>query len=182
MTNEALFEQIDGVLKPLGGVVEEGEEFASPPLDILRYTRRPTRLHWVPVLGLGQGIVAVVRQPVDLGSSPEHCRGLLNRVALAVNGRFPPSIRTGAAIGLPVVTLTPEPIGVGDEAVLAKVVDGRTLPRVRSVPLGLFRVNLGQEAFAYALAAGPEGVFPEPLALADVLSQSLRRFVPLMEW
>jgi hypothetical protein len=182
MTDEALFERIDGVLKPLGGVVEEGEEFASPPLDVLRYIRRPTRLHWVPVLGRAQGIVAVVRQPVDLGSSADHCRSLLNRVALAVNGRFTPSFQTGTALGLTVITLTPEPIGVGDEAVLAKVVDGRTLSRVRAVPLGLFRVNLGQEAFAYALAAGPEGVFPEPLALADALGQDLRRFVPLMDW
>ena len=50
----------------------------------------------------------------------------------------------------------------------------------RTVPLGLLRVNLGQEALAFALMPGPAGLFAEPEALADALSHHFRRFVPLM--
>ena len=55
------------------------------------------------------------------------------------------------------------------------------LSRMRSVPLGLIRLNLGQEAMAFALAAGPAGLFPEPVALADALTKHFRRFVPAWE-
>ncbi len=55
------------------------------------------------------------------------------------------------------------------------------IPRTRVVPLGLIRVNLGQEAMSLALTRPPGGLFPEPEAVADALTTRLRRFVPLME-
>jgi hypothetical protein len=181
MDEERLFELIDPVLRAAGSVVEDGEEFRAPALDVLRYYRRPVRLHWAPVFGRGQGVVAVARQPADLPFSADGTRAFLTRLAMAVNGRFPPSLSHGLALGLTAVALTPEPIGPGDDAVLREVVTGRPLPRLRAVPLGVLRVNLGQEALALALASGPGAAFPEPAALADALTPHLRRFVPLLE-
>ncbi len=45
----------------------------------------------------------------------------------------------------------------------------------------LVRVNLGQEAMAFQLAGSPDGLFPEPVALADALTLQFRRFVPLFD-
>jgi hypothetical protein len=147
--------------------------------------------------------VAVVRQPVDVGFRPEDYRRFLTRLAMAVNGRFPPWSWTwpsswrslwawfrrrgpsggGLVIGLTVVILTPEPIGPEDDATLGQLLG--SLPahrtRTRAVPLGLIRLNLGQEAVAFALASGPSGLFTEPEALADALSLHFRRFVPMID-
>jgi hypothetical protein len=185
MTEDAFFALIDPILKAAGAVVEDGEEFRAPALDVLRYYRRGVKLHWVPYLGWGLSVVAVARQPVDLGMSAADYRRLLNRLAMAVNGRFPPWGRgrhpKGLTLGLTAVVFTPEPIGPGDDALLREVVSGRPLPRQRAVPLGVIRVNLGQEALSFALATGPAGVFPEPETLADALTPHFRRFVPLIE-
>ena len=165
---------------------------------MLRYYYRPVRLHWVPLLGRASSVVAVVRQPVDIGFRPDDYRRFLTRLALAVNGRFPPWIgrwprpwlrgRDGSAagglvIGLTVLVLTPEPIGPDDDAMLGQVLGGLSArrTRTRAVPLGLLRVNLGQEALAFALAPGPAGLFAEPEALADALSLHFRRFVQLID-
>lgn len=176
MLEDDFFALIDPVLRPLGSVPEEGEEFRSPPLDVLRYYRRPVRLHWVPVLGRGLSVVAVVRQPVDVSLSTAGYRSLLTRLAMAANGRYPPS--RGLALGLTAVVLTPEPIGPEDDTVLGTVL-GR-LSRMRAVPLGVLRLNLGQEALSFALTANPDDLFPEPARLADALTPHFRRFVPLM--
>jgi hypothetical protein len=187
MTEDALFALIDPVLRAAGAVPEPGEEFRAPALDVLRYYARPVRLGLVPVLGRGLSVVAVARQPADVGLSAGDYPRFLTRLAMAVNGRFPPwglrSVRrpTGLALGMTAVVLTPEPIGPGDDDVLRRVVSGRPLPRQRAVPLGLIRVNLGQEALAFALASGPADAFPEPAALADALTPHLRRYVPLVE-
>src|SRR4051794_32390800 len=175
MIEDQLFEIIDPVLKSAGASVEAGEEYRTPPLDVLRYYCRPVRLHWVPLLGRASSVVAVVRQPVDVGFQPGDYRTFLTRVAMAVNGRFPPRlgpwprrqaprVAGGLVIGLTVLVLTPEPIGPGDDAALGEVLGGLTAARTRTrtVPLGLMRVNLGQEALAFALASGPVGLFPEP--------------------
>ena len=90
MVESDLFEVIDPVLRELGTVPEGGEEFGRPPLDVLRYYRRVVRLHWMPVLGRGLSVVAVLRQPPDVGFSQAGYRTLLTRLAMAVNGRFPP--------------------------------------------------------------------------------------------
>lgn len=185
MTEDAFFALIDPVLSEAGSVPDDGEEFLRPPLDVLRYYRRGVRLHWTPWFGRGLSVVAVARQPVDVGLSADDYRRFLTRLAMAVNGRFPPWGRgrhpKGLILGMTAVVLTPEPIGPNDGAVLREVVSGRPLPRQRAVPLGVLRVNLGQEALSYALASGPPGAFTEPVALADALSPHLRQFVPLFE-
>ena len=182
MTEDAFFSLIDPVMKTAGSVPEEGEEFRTPPLDVLRYYRRAVRLHWLPILGRAQSVVAAVRQPVDVGiaGSPRDYRAFLARLAMAVNGRFPPGRRLGwGSIGLTVVVLTPEPIAAEDDARLEAAL--KAPGRSRVVTLGLIRLNLGQEAMSFHLAGGPDDLFPEPIALADALTARFRRFVPLFE-
>jgi hypothetical protein len=203
MIEDQLFEIIDPVLHAKGATVEEGEEFRAPPLDVLRYYRRPVRLHGIPLLGSASSVVAVVRQPLDTGFRPDDYHTFLVRLAMAVNGRFPPwswswpwswpgspsrkgyrAVATGGlVIGLTALILTPEPIGPEDDATLGQILGALSARRTRTrvVPMGVLRVNLGQEALAFALAPGPDGLFAEPEAVADALSLHLRRFVSLME-
>ena len=197
MLEERFFETIDAVLRTTGAVVEAGEEYRTPPLEVLRYYYRPVRLHWVPLLGRASSVVAVVRQPMDTGFRPDAYHTFLTRLARAVNGRFPPGTLRwprpwlrgrdraavgGLVIGLTALVLTPEPIGPDDDRALGEVLAGLNArrTRTRAVPLGLLRVNLGQEALAFALVPGPAGLFNEPEALADALSVHFRRFVPLV--
>ncbi|HEV3164574.1 MAG TPA: hypothetical protein VGZ22_11150 [Isosphaeraceae bacterium] len=181
MLEEDLFAIVDEALKPLGSILDDGEEFREPPLDILRFYHRSVRLHWVPLLGRASSVVAVARQPVDLSFSAEGCRQLLRRLAMATNSRYPPwrHPRSGVSIGLTALILTPEPIGPEDDSTLKSVCTN--LPRVRAVPLGVIRVNLGQEAMSFALSRGPADLFPEPATLADALIPHLRRFVPMLD-
>ena len=86
----------------------------------------------------------------------------------------------GTFAGLTALVITPEPLAPGEDEVLSRVLE-TSLRRYRCVSLGLLRVNLGQEAIAFAFRTAPGGLFPEPLALADDLSKHLRRFVPLFE-
>jgi hypothetical protein len=182
LLEDQLLDLIDPILTPLGLRAEEGEEFREPPLDVLRYYRRPVRLHWLPMIGRAQAVVAVVRQPVDVGltGSPKDYQVFFRRLAMAVNGRFPPSQRLGwGSIGLTIVALTPEPIAAEDDALLKTALEATSRSRV--VPLGVVRINLGQEAMAFQLAGGSDTLFPEPVALADTLTLQFRRFVPLFD-
>ncbi len=179
MTDDDLFALLTPTLSPLGCRLEEGEEFATPPLDILRYHARPVRLHWLPLLGRAQSVVAVVRQPVDTPGTEAGTRTLIDRVSRATSTRFPPSWALGhGSIGLTTLILTPEPIQLEDDATLAAGL--RTQLRSRVVPLAILRLNLGQEAMAFALAGGPADLFPEPVTLADALTAKFRRFVPFL--
>lgn len=179
MTDADLFALLDPTLSPLGSRLEEGEEFATPPLDILRYHARPVRLHWLPLLGRAQSVVAVVRQPVDLSGTAAGTRTLIDRVSRAASTRFPPSWALGyGSIGLTTLILTPEPIQLEDDTTLAAGL--QTQLRSRVVPLAILRLNLGQEAMAFALAGGPADLFPEPVTLADALTAKFRRFVPFL--
>jgi hypothetical protein len=135
-------------------------------------------MNWVPILGKAQSVVAIVRQPVDIDGSKSGLERVLTRVAMAVNGRFPPW--NGLVIGLTALVLTPEPIGPTDDSTLGSVLEVK-LKRMRVVPFGLLRVNLGQEAMAMAIHSSPDGLFPEPVALGDVLCEHFRRYVPLIE-
>jgi hypothetical protein len=181
MIEDDLFAIVDAALGPFGSTVEDGEEFRTPPLDVLRYHRRGVRLHGIPWLGRAWSIVAVARQPMDLGLKiGGGYVALLDRLARAAEARFRPG-RDGrwGTIGLTALVLTPEPIGPDEDAALQKLLT--PVRRTRVVPLGLIRVNLGQEAMSLALTRPPGGLFPEPEALADALTPRLRRFVPLME-
>jgi len=178
MIEDDLFAVIDPVMRTCGAIPEEGEEYRSPPLDVLRYYRRPVRLHWIPGLGRALSVVAVTRQPVDVGLSSADYHRFLVRLAMATNGRFPPwRGDRGLVIGLTTLVLTPEPIGPEDDQILATAM--KPLGRTRVVPFGLLRVNLGQEALAFALASGPDKLFTEPELLTDALTPKFRRFVPL---
>jgi hypothetical protein len=178
MIEDAFFELIEPVLREAGSIREAGEEFREPPLDVLQYYPRPARMSWVPVLGRALGVVMVARQPADIEGSRSGYERLLMRLAMAANGRFPPW--KGLVLGLSAVVLTPEPIGPGDDAMLRQVLDVK-LRRMRVIPFGLFRINLGQEALSLAINASPDGLFPEAGRLADTLCEHLRRFVPLIE-
>ena len=99
---------------------------------------------------------------------------------MAVNGRFPPGRKLGwGSIGLTIVALTPEPIAAQDDALMKVALEARTRSRV--FPLGLIRLNLGQEAMSFQLAGSTDDLFPEPVALADALTARFRRFVPLFD-
>jgi hypothetical protein len=176
--DDRLFEMIDPLLQAMGSSEELGEEYRQPLLDVLRYYRRGVRWSGVPLLGKGQSVVAVVRQPIDVSLSVSSYTELLIRLAGAVSSRYPPW--TGLVVGLTVLVLTPEPIGPGDDAVLSQAL-AVPLRRFRVVPFGVFRINLAQEAVSFALKASPDQLFPEPERLADTLSEHLRRFVPLIE-
>jgi hypothetical protein len=177
---EEVLDSCDLLLARLGAQAEEGEAFHNAPLDVLRYYRRLVLLSWLPILGEGLSVVAIVRQPIDVGLASGGYSTLLKRVAMAVNGRFPPWPRgRGASVGLTTVVVTPEPIGPEDDGLLGRALSERA--RSRIVPLALFRLNLGQEAMAMALAGTPEGLFPEPQQLTEVFTQRFRRFVPLID-
>ena len=135
---------------------------------MLRYYRRAVRLSRIPIFGKSHSVVMVVRQPVDIDGSRAAYERFLIRVAMAANGRFPPW--RGLVIGLTALVLTPEPIGPGDDAMLREVL-GIKLRRMRVVPFGLIRVNLGQEAIALAINNEPRRplhrarrVWPTPCA------------------
>jgi hypothetical protein len=180
MIETELVEIVEQVLIPLGASAELGEEFQTPALDVLHYYRRPVRLSRVPLLGRAWSVVALVRQPIDIGIKVGGgYKALLHRVAGAANARFPPG-RDGrwGTIGLTTVVLTPEPIAVDDDTTIQSDLARPTRSRV--LPLALFRLNLGQGAMAMALTRTPPGLFPESEALADALVKRFRRFVPLL--
>jgi hypothetical protein len=178
MIEQQFIELIEPVLQQAGASFQGGEEFRQPPLNVLRYYRRRARISRIPVLGDAQSVVLVARQPVDIDGSKAAYERLLTRLAMAVNGRFPPW--RGLTIGLNAVVLTPEPIASGDDDMLGEVL-GIKLRKMRAVPLGLYRINLGQEALALAMHTDPSGVFTEGGLLAEALCEHFRRFVPLIE-
>ena len=177
MTEDDLLDLLDPLLEKLGFAPDDGEEFRSPSLDILKYYKRPARLHALPVFGSGWSIVAVARQPVDIGGTALDYTRLVERVAAAAHGRFPPWPRgRGLVIGLSLIVLTPEPINSDDDALLGRVLTDTRRRRV--LPLALFRINLGQEVIALALR-DPSVYFPEVKTLADDLTSRFQRLLPL---
>jgi hypothetical protein len=179
MVEDRFIELIEPALRELGSVREAGEAFREPPLDVLGYYPRRVRLSRIPFFGRALGLVMVARQPVDVEGTAAGYRRLMTRLAMAANGRFSPW--QGLAVGLTSVVLTPEPIAPGDEAMLRQVLDDAKLRRMRVVPFGLIRANLGQESLAFAINSSPENLFPEPSRLADLLCEHMRRYVPLIE-
>ncbi len=178
MIEDQLTELIDASLREVGASFQGGEEFRDPPLDVLRYYRRSVRMGRTPLLGRAQSVVVLARQPVDIEGTRASYERFLTRLAMAVNGRFPPW--RGLTIGLYSLVLTPEPIAPGDDDMLRTVLDLK-LRRMRVVPLGVYRINLGQEAMALAMQTDPTGAFTEGGILAELLCERFRRFVPLLE-
>lgn len=178
MVEDELNDILDAVLVPLGCKIEPGTDYDDPPLDIRRYARRSVKLHWLPLLGRGLSVTAVVRQPPDLAFSPSGLSQFVRRTAEAVNGRFPP--RMGLTVGLTIVMLTSDPIQPADDQLLASA--ARPLPRLRVVPVAVIRLNMAQELMAMALTATPGDLFPEGLRLAEALEPRMRRFLPLLSF
>lgn len=179
MVEDRFIELIEPVLRELGSVREAGEVFREPPLEVLGYYPRRVRLSRIPILGRALGVVVVARQPVDIEGAAVGYQRLMTRLAMAANGRFSPW--QGLVVGLTAIVLTPEPIAPGDDAMLRQALDGAKVRRMRVVPFGLIRVNLGQESIAFALNSSPDGLFPESGRLTDLLCGHLRRYVPLLE-
>jgi hypothetical protein len=180
MLDSTLFEIVDTALAPMGARAEAGVSSLEPPFEILRFYHRAVRLHWLPLLGRALSVVAVVREPANLTFSADSYRILLRRIAQAANGRFPPWGRAGGlSIGLTTLAIADQPIGQEDDATLQQAL--RLPARTRTSALGLIRMNLTQEAMAFALASGPGDLFPEPVALADALTQHFRRYVQPIE-
>jgi hypothetical protein len=178
MIEDDFIDLIEPLLLKAGSSFQGGEQFRQPPLDILRYYQRAVQIGRIPLFGQAQSVVLVARQPVDIEGSQASYGQLLTRLAMAVNGRFPPW--KGPTIGLNAVVLTPEPIVPGDDDMLRAAL-GIKLRRMRTVPLGLYRINLGQEALALAMHTDPSGAFTEGGLLAELLCERFRRFVPLLE-
>jgi hypothetical protein len=178
MIEDQLIDLIHPALERVGSSFQGGEEFHSPPLDVLRYYRRKVQTGRLPLLGSAQSVVLVARQSVDIDGTQASYERFLTRLAMAANGRFPPW--RGLAIGLHALVLTPEPIAPGDDQMLRAVLS-INLRRTRAAALALYRINLGQEAMALALHTEPTGVFTEGGLLADLLCERFRRFVPLIE-
>lgn len=180
MLEDDLLALVDKALRPLGAKARAGESYREPPLDVLVYHDRPVRLHWVPLFGRALSLVTVLRQPADIAADAAGYRKLVERIALVASRRFPPwRPRSGLAIGLSTIVVTPEPLRPEDDAMLPQALVAKA--RTRAVPMALFRLNLTQEAVAMALAKGPEGLFTEPETLADMLAEHFKRFVPTVE-
>lgn len=180
MDEEAFLEQVERCVGKLGGRVKPGGSLEDPPLEVLRTYSRRVRWSWVPGLGRAVSVTAVVRQPVDLGFDKAGCKALLERVTRAIDGQVPFFGKEGGlAVLLSVVVLTPEPISPEDDGLLQGALEGAGKGRV--VPLGWFRVNLGQEAVAIGMRRGPGREFQEPLELAEMMTGLLRRYVPQVE-
>ncbi len=146
---------------------------------MLRYYRRPVRIGRLPLIGQAQSVVLLARQPVDI----EGCRSDRTNVC-SPGWQWPSTVvfhhGSGLTIGLNALVLTPEPIAPGDDDMLRAVL-GLKLRRMRVVPLGIYRINLGQEAMALAMHTDPCGAFTEGGVLAELLCERFRRFVPLIE-
>lgn len=179
MEVDELMSLIGSSLEPLGFHAEDGEEFRAPALDVLRYWQRPVRLSRFPVVGRGRSVVAIARQPDDVGDDPRSFIAAVHRLGSAADARFPPWPRgEGLMVGLTAVLLVDRPLSPEAEGALDQVLENGRPGRRRVVPLAIFCLNSQQEAMAQAFAISLTDVFPEPTALAEVLSTRFGRYVP----
>ncbi len=177
MIEADFLDSLNETLEPEGARHEPGEVFETPRLEVLGYYPRRVQLAPIPLVGRGTGVVIVVRQPLDVEGNAKGLETLLGRAAMALNGRYPPW--RSWVVGMAAVILTAEPITPQDDDLLKQAM-ALTLPPRRVLSTGLFRINLGQEAVAFAVTQGQGGPFGEPEILADAFSKQFRRFVPLI--
>ena len=146
---------------------------------MLRYYRRTCcDCSRIPFFGQAQSVVLVARQPVDIEGNPSGLRTLADP---AGHGRQRP-LSSLAGAGHRPDRAGPDPRAdrAGDDAMLREVL-GIKLRRMRVVPFGLIRINLGQEAMALAHQASPGRPLHRARPLADALCERFRRFVPLID-
>ncbi len=174
-------EYLGEILEPAGSVIEDGEVYAKPELEVLAYFKREVRLNRLPWLGSGLSVVAVIRQlNLDLKDSAG-LGDLLRSATGAIQTRYPPwQMRHGPSLGVTLILTASEPIAPGEDESLDAALS--RLRRDRAVVMGLFRVNPDQEAFSFALRPGPQGLFPEPTRLAEAFSSRLRRHLRPIEF
>ncbi|GIW87791.1 MAG: hypothetical protein KatS3mg108_2115 [Isosphaeraceae bacterium] len=174
MIEDDVLDLAESALASLAPTWRDGFELVQPePLTILRIALRPVRLHWIPYLGRTRSLVLVARHPADVEIDHGGDAALLHRLALAAESVTP--WRVAPSVVFTGIILTPRPIDPDDEARIAAAL--QSVRRARAIPLGLFRINPGQESLAFSLRRGPSGLFPEPEALADACCNRLRRFV-----
>jgi hypothetical protein len=179
MQLDELADLITTTLKPLGFGLEDGEEFRAPPLDLLSYWQRGVRLSRVPIVGKAKAVVALAHQPADLGRSNPLADGWLKRVIAASHARYPPwPSGEGLTLGLTTIFLTRDTLTPDDETSLDHTLTQHRPRSSRVVPLAIFLINLEQGAIAQSFGVAMPDVFPEPVALAEVLSTKLGRFMP----
>ncbi len=87
------------------------------------------------------------------------CGRLLDRLARAANGRFPPSWALGyGSIGLTAVVLTPEPVTLADDALIAASLQAPLRSRV--VPLAWSASTSGKKRCRSSSRAAPPACSP----------------------
>lgn len=176
MRDAEFSELLDSILA--GSEVAEGEEFTNPELLVYRYHRRVVRVGWLPIVGKVSSVVATVGWPRGLPRTAEGVAGLLRRVAMAVNGKFPPRpFREGLTIGLTTLIIDRNPLRPDDDAMLREL--RPNLAAMRCVSLGTILVNTEQESMAFGLRGVPDGGLDEPGRIVDGLAGRMRRYVPL---
>lgn len=168
---------VDSALAPRAMRSYEGQAYQKPSLEVIGHRTRPVRTSRIPIVGRSLSLVAVVAQPGDVGLDDPGAAEVLTRLGTVMAVRHPPT--EGLSLVASTIVVTREPIVPEDDAILARALIDR--PRLRLVPLALFKVNLGLEALSFSLRGGPPGLFPEPQLLADALCSRLRRFVPKIE-
>jgi len=177
MLTDEFLEHVDSTLRPLGGRKSEGLAFEQPPLVIEQAHWRQVRTSWLPWLGLTQSITLVVQQPSDLPFHESGMRQFWERLSLVASAQA--TLRKGPGIALTAIQLTSDRLEPNDSAMLERTL--QPVARQRAIPLGVFRVNLQQGIFSYAIRRGPGGLFPEPELLADEFCKHLGQFVPLLD-
>ena len=163
---------LETILEPLGGRLGPGIHYEQPALEIERMLARKVRLDWVPWLGNSQSLTIVAHQPADITFTDVGLRELWGRLALIASVQAP--LRKGPSIALTAVILANDLLQPDDTQVLERTL--LPVARQRTIPLGIFWVDLKQGAFAYALRRGPAGLFPEAERIADEFSRKFRQF------
>jgi hypothetical protein len=172
-----LLRLVDTALAPGAMLAHEGQAYQKPRLDVIRHYTRRVRTSWLPLVGRALSLVAVVEHPDDLTLDASGCRTLLERVGTVMSARHSPF--EGLSLAISTLVVTQNPIEPDDDPMLAKGLVPQ--PRLRMVPLALFKINLSDTTMAQSYRAGPGDLFPEPALLSDVLCRSLRRYVPFLD-
>lgn len=156
----------------------EGQAYQKPAVDVIRHYTQRVRTSRVPLLGRALSIVAIVEHPGDLTLDTPGCRALIERVGTIMSARYSPLQALSLALTTLVVSETP--VHPDDDATLAHALVDQ--PRLRTVPMGFFKINLADRTMAQAVRPGPDNLFVEGAQLADILAGTFRRLVPFLDF
>jgi hypothetical protein len=168
---------VDEAVAPRSMRPHEGQAYQKPRLDVIRHYSLRVRTGGLPILGRALSLVVIVEQPNDLILDVKGCTSLLERVGIVMSARHSPI--EGLSLAVTTIVVTDSPVEPDDDPILARgLVDQ---PRLRMIPMAIFKVNLAARTMAQAVRTGPAGLFPEPEMVSEALTRSLRRFVPFLE-